>query len=216
VAEEWQERSNRRFRGEGYAAYYEGRYRSFLKGTIKHRMRCAVLRRAFRDVPAKSAVLDLPCGTGRFTGFLLSRGYRVLGLDIAPEMIRVARGKAEGIPGILGWASADATRLPLPARSVDAVLTMRLFHLIPGDVRPLIYRELARVCRGQLVLCFNCNKWAAKHWVKRLFGRAPDYLMNRRELRAELEGAGLRVERIHTKGFGPFSTLWAVVCRPAG
>jgi SAM-dependent methyltransferase len=215
VAEAWQERSNRRFRGEGYAEYYEGRYRSFLKGTLKHRMRCAVLRRAFRDVAPGSLVLDIPCGTGRFTGFLLGRGYRVVGFDVAPEMIRVAKAKADGAPGILGWASADATRVPLPDRSVDATLTMRLFHLIPRDVRPAIYRELARVCRGQLVLCFNCNKWAMKHWVKRLRGRAPGYLMTRKELFAELGGAGLRVERMHTKGIGPLSTLWAVVCRPA-
>lgn len=211
----WQERANERFRREGYAAYYEGRYKSFLKGTLKHRMRCAVLRRAFRDVPAGSLVLDVPCGTGRFTGFLLGRGYRVLGTDIAPEMIRIGKGKAGDIPGILGWASADATRMPLPDKSVDSVLTMRLFHLVPAEVRPVIYRELARVCRGQLVLCFNCNKWALKHLGKRLRGEAPEYLKTKGELKRELLSAGLRVERIHTKGFGPFSTLWAVVCRPA-
>lgn len=215
MSDDWQQRSNERFRGKGYAEYYEGRYKSFLKGTLKHRMRCAVLRRAFREVPAGSVVLDLPCGTGRFTGFLLSRGYRVLGADIAPEMIRIAKEKADGIPGILGWAAADATRVPLPDKSIDSILTMRMFHLIPGDVRPKIYREFARVCRGQLVLCFNCNKWAMKHLGKHLRGRVPEHLMTRKELTAELLGGGLRVERIHTKGFGPFSTLWAVVCRPA-
>jgi ubiquinone/menaquinone biosynthesis C-methylase UbiE len=215
VAEEWQQRAQKRFRSEGYADYYEGRYRTFYKGTIKHRMRCAVLRRGFRDVPPGRLVLDIPCGTGRFTGFLLGRGYRVLGADIAPEMIRIAKGKADGVPGILGWTAADATRVPLPDKSVDAILTVRLFHLIPRHVRPVMYREFARVCRGQLVLCFNCNKWAMKHWVKRLRGFTPEYLMTRKELVAELEGAGLKVERIHTKGLGPLSTLWAVVCRPA-
>lgn len=215
MTEEWQERSNKRFRGEGYAEYYEGRYKSFLKGTLKHRLRCAVLKRAFRDVPTKSVILDMPCGTGRFTGWLLSRGYRVVGADIAPEMIRVAKAKADAIPGILGWMAADATRVPFPDKSVDSALAMRLFHLIPKDVRPAIYREFARVCRGQIVLCFNCNKWALKHLGKRLRGRTPEYLMTRRELVAELNGAGLQVERIHTKGFGPFSTLWAVVCRSA-
>jgi ubiquinone/menaquinone biosynthesis C-methylase UbiE len=215
VAEDWQERASRRFRREGYAEYYEGRYRSFYKGAIKHRLRCALFRRALRDVPPGSVVLDLPCGTGRFTGFLLSRGYRVLGADIAPEMIRIAQEKAQGAHGVVGWTVADGTRLPLGDKCVDAVLVVRLFHLIPAGVRPVIYRELARVCRGQLALCFNCNKWAMKHWVKRLRGHAPAYLMNRKELFAELEGAGLKVERMHTKGLGPLSTLWAVVCRPA-
>lgn len=215
MADEWQERSNRRFRGAGYADHYEARYKGFLKGTLKHRLRCAVLKRAFRDVPPGSTILDIPCGTGRYTGFLLSRGYRVLGADIAAEMIKVAQAKANGVPGTLGWLAADATRVPLRDKSIDATFTIRLFHLIPKDVRPRIYRELARVCRGQLVLCFNCNKWALKHLGKRLRGNAPEWLMTRKELFAELEGAGLKVERIHTKGIGPFSTLWAVVCRPA-
>lgn len=214
MAEEWQERSNRRFRGEGYAEYYEARYKNFLKGTLKHRLRCAVLKRAFRDVPPGSTILDIPCGTGRYTGFLLSRGYRVLGADIAAEMIQVAKKKADGVPGTLGWMAADATRVPLPDKSIDASFTIRLFHLIPKDVRPKIYRELARVCRRELVLCFNCNKWALKHLGKRLRGNAPEWLMTRKELVTELQGAGLTVERIHTKGIGPFSTLWAVVCRP--
>lgn len=215
MANEWQQRSNQRFRGKGYAEYYEGRYKSFLKGTLKHRLRCAVLKRAFRDVPPGSVVLDIPCGTGRFTGWLLSRGYRIIGADIAPEMIRIAKAKLDGAPGILGWLAADATRVPLPDKSVDSALTMRLFHLIPKDVRPKVYRELARVCRRELVLCFNCNKWALKHLGKRLRGNTPDYLMSRKELFAELEGNGLKVVRMHTKGIGPLSTLWAVVCRPA-
>jgi hypothetical protein len=65
------------------------------------------------------------------------------------------------------------------------------------------------------VLCFNCNKWAMKHWVKRLRGFTPPHLMRRKELVAELEANGLKVERIHTKGVRFLSTLWAVVCRPA-
>jgi SAM-dependent methyltransferase len=210
----WQQRANERFRGEGYAEHYEARYKGFVKGTLKHRLRCAVLGRAFREVPPGSVVLDIPCGTGRYTDWLLGRGYRVLGADIAAEMIRVARGKAGGAEGVRGWMAADATRLPLRDKSVDAVLTVRLFHLVPNDVRPRIYRELARVCRGRLVLCFNCNKWALKHLGKRLRGRAPAWLLTRGELVRELMGAGLEVERIHSRG-PIFSTFWAVTCRPA-
>jgi len=214
---EWQERSNRRFRGEGYAAHYEARYRGFVKGVLKHRWRCAILRRAFRDLPAGSSVLDIPCGTGRYTAFLRGQGYPVVGADIAPEMIGVARDRAAADPEgpRPRWLAANALHLPFPKKSLDACLVVRLFHLIPGDVRPAIYRELARVCRRQAVLCFNCNPYALKHLGKRLRGELPAYLMTKAELTEELRRGGLEVVRIHGKA-SIFSTWWVVVCRPAG
>lgn len=212
---EWQDRANRRFRSDDYARHYEARYRGFTRRVIKQWLRYRVLNRAFKDVAPGSLVLDIPCGTGRYTSWLLGRGYRVLGADIAPEMIRVARTRPAEPPGhVVGWLAANALHIPVPDKSLDAALTVRLFHLVPKEARIGIYREMRRVCRGQAILCFNCNKWAFKHWGKRLRGEAPEYLMTRRELKAELAGAGLRVERIHGKG-SIFSTLWAVVCRPA-
>jgi 2-polyprenyl-3-methyl-5-hydroxy-6-metoxy-1,4-benzoquinol methylase len=41
-----------------------------------------------------SRVLDLGCGTGRHSIELASRGYSVVGIDISPGMLEVARGAA--------------------------------------------------------------------------------------------------------------------------
>ncbi len=41
------------------------------------------------------AVLDLACGTGRMTEELCRRGYDMIGVDSAPEMLAVAHEKAE-------------------------------------------------------------------------------------------------------------------------
>ncbi|UCD19901.1 MAG: methyltransferase domain-containing protein [candidate division WOR-3 bacterium] len=40
-------------------------------------------------------ILDLGCGTGRFTIALAKRGFRVMGMDITPEMLAVARTNAK-------------------------------------------------------------------------------------------------------------------------
>ena len=47
--------------------------------------------------PGPLEVLDLGCGTGTLAVALAQRGHRVLGVDLSPEMIAVARAKqAEG------------------------------------------------------------------------------------------------------------------------
>ena len=43
-----------------------------------------------------SLVLDLACGTGNITLPLLSRGYDMIGIDISPEMLDLARRKTGG------------------------------------------------------------------------------------------------------------------------
>ena len=42
-------------------------------------------------LPGHAAILDVCCGTGYLAGILLSRGYRVTGVDCSPVMISYAR-----------------------------------------------------------------------------------------------------------------------------
>lgn len=44
--------------------------------------------------PAPARVLDLGCGTGWTSVFLAQRGYDVVGVDIAPDMVRAAQQNA--------------------------------------------------------------------------------------------------------------------------
>src|SRR5438105_12851371 len=60
------------------------------------------------------AVLDLGCGTGAFSRCLATRADHVLGLDLAPQMIRIARERARGYPN-LEFQVADARTWRFPA-----------------------------------------------------------------------------------------------------
>ena len=161
-------------------------------------------------MPPSSLVLDVPCGTGRFTDWLVDQGYRVVGVDISPEMIQVAREKDTGA---MGFVTADVLHLPYADKSVDATLTVRFFHLVPSWMRVDVYQELSRITKQRVVIAINCNKWALKTLMRRLRGWTSNYWMSRSELADELARGGLEVLRIHSKG-GPLSTLWVVVCRP--
>jgi len=117
-----------------------------LTGSLDQRWR----RRAV-DVAAVAegdVVLDLACGTGDLAALARRRGARVIGVDFAGVMLREARRR--GVDA--AWLQADAERLPLPDRSVDAVVcgfALRNFVSLTS-----VIAELARVLRpgGRMAL----------------------------------------------------------------
>jgi len=63
---------------------------------------------------AGKRVLDLACGFGFYTRQLKHRGAaKVVGIDISPEMVRLARAKEQEDPAGAEYRVGDAIRLPL-------------------------------------------------------------------------------------------------------
>jgi SAM-dependent methyltransferase len=89
-------------------------------------------------------LLEVGVGTGRIALPLHRRGHRIVGADLSRPMLDRYRAKAaaEGLapPAVL---LADATRLPFPDASFDAVLEVHVLHLVPGWERALA--EVRRV-----------------------------------------------------------------------
>ena len=69
--------------------------------------------RECREKP--SLVLDLGCGTGSMTLELARRGYDMTGVDISPEMLDIARERAErcGFAGDILWLCQDMREFEL-------------------------------------------------------------------------------------------------------
>ncbi|MCP4429146.1 MAG: class I SAM-dependent methyltransferase [Chloroflexi bacterium] len=70
--------------------------------------------------PELHTILDIACGTGNLTLPLAERGYAVTGLDIAPEMLAVAREKAAEMNRDIAFICQDMTE-PFAASGFDAV-----------------------------------------------------------------------------------------------
>ena len=87
-----------------------------------------VARRLAELEPAR--VLDVGCGTGmQFLHLDRTDGVpALLGVDASAAML--ARTRKHRVPGVL-YARADATRLPLPGGSFDAVLMAMALHENP-------------------------------------------------------------------------------------
>ena len=113
-------------------------------------------------------VVDLPCGTGRFTGHLARAGYQVVGSDISVEMMQQA-AKLPSVQhaNIAGYVRADAEALPFAAKSVDCLMSIRfLFHVDP-ETRRRMLREYGRVSRRWVIADYR-HKYSFRYGVWRL------------------------------------------------
>ena len=96
-------------------------------------------------------VLEIACGTGRFTVVMADRGADVVGLDISNAMLQQGREKARraGVSDHLEFLRGDAARLPFPDDHFDTVVAMRFFHL--ADDPDSFLGEMRRVASEQIV-----------------------------------------------------------------
>src|SRR5919204_6846686 len=104
----------------------------------------ATLKRAecysfFRLVGALEGkrVLDLACGFGFYTRQLKQRGaVQVVGVDISPEMVRLARAKEQEDPTGVEYRVGDAIHLPVLGR-FDLVTAVYLLNYATSKAQML-------------------------------------------------------------------------------
>jgi SAM-dependent methyltransferase len=93
------------------------------------------------------SVLEVGVGTGRYSVPLGQAGFRMTGIDLSTEMMRLARGK-----GVERLVKGDLHRLPFRDASFDAGLIVHVLQLIPDPFAAL--GELLRVARSEVVAVF--------------------------------------------------------------
>ena len=153
-------------------------------------------------------VLEIACGTGRFSVMLAANGANVVGLDISDAMLAQGRRKAAEleIDDRLEFIRGDASRLPFPDNHFDIVLAMRFFHLMP---EPAVFlEELERVTRDQLVFdTFNARSFRRLYtWLLPMGSR----LYTGREVRRLLADSDLYLEGVRHDFIVPFGVYRAI------
>ncbi|MXR51493.1 methyltransferase domain-containing protein [Halovenus sp. WSH3] len=136
-------------------------------------------------------VLEIACGTGRFTAMLAERGADIVGLDISGPMLQQGRQRAQsaGVADSLEYMRGDAGRLPFPDDHFDVVFAMRFFHL--ADTPEEFLAEMCRVSNDQIFFD-TFNRYSTRslyNWALPMGSR----LYSGEEVDALLDATGLEL-----------------------
>jgi SAM-dependent methyltransferase len=192
-----------KFRAATAAAEYEGFY---IAGTADHaiwtherKILTDLLARHRKKWPACD-YLDFACGTGRVIEFMERRVTTSRGIDISPEMLRLAAPKLQRSELIC----SDITKSDAPEGKYDLITAFRFFLNAEPSLRVAVIKALAARLKNSesiLVLTNHGNPFSYKgalwpiHRTRQfLFGPQPfgNYLTHK-QIKHLLDESGLHV-----------------------
>ncbi|MFJ6940110.1 class I SAM-dependent methyltransferase [Streptomyces sp. NPDC101132] len=159
----------------------------------------AMLTAFSEQVPKEAPVADVGCGPAQVACYLADLGVPVLGLDVSPGMVEVARARRPGLDVRVG----SMLDLPLGDGELAGVVAFYSLIHLQVDERPAAYAEFARVLRpGGLVLAAfhageetrHLDSWFDRPVALDFFALRPD------EVAAGLTAAGFSVEATLMRG----------------
>ncbi|NQT20434.1 MAG: class I SAM-dependent methyltransferase [Planctomycetes bacterium] len=144
---------------------------------------------------APKIVMDYGCGTGGSTPHLLDllRAQTVVGLDVSPKSLQVARQIHASLPS--EYLSPDQYE---PRASIDLVYCNGLFHHVRPSRRPAIARYVADCLRpGGIFSLWENNPWnpGTRYVMSRVSFDRDAIMLTAREARSLLRSIGLEVLR---------------------
>lgn len=110
-----------------------------------------LLARHVNEVPG-AGVIDVGCGTGRFSRRFADAGFNVTGIDIDAASVEFARSKSDGQGSFL---VGDARQLAFPDRSFDYPESAALGRVSTGQWPRQLIGHPRQHC------CGSCGMWWA-------------------------------------------------------
>jgi SAM-dependent methyltransferase len=185
----------------------------------------AAIRKALALTTGVRTILDLPCGTGRFTGALAREGFDVVGSDISLEMLKKAASLENPDQGVrkqgavAGYLQANAEHLPLRNDSLDCVVCIRFMMHVDAATRVRMLREFHRVSRRWVIVDYR-HKYTFRYVLSHTFGalglgRTPLDRVSSASLAQEFRDAGFAIRSVIRVSTPLLSDKWVVLAERA-
>ncbi|KLU64550.1 MULTISPECIES: class I SAM-dependent methyltransferase [Desulfosporosinus] len=116
------------------AAHYDSWYDTEL-GSLSDQTERNLAQSMFKAPGPK--VLEIGCGTGQYTSWLVQEGYEVTAVDISGEMMALAQKKIALLEGstskadCVHWWHADITKILDQLETYDGIFSMTAFEFVP-------------------------------------------------------------------------------------
>lgn len=127
-----------------------------------------LLNRFAEATRGRGLVADLGCGPGHVARYLHEQGVATVGIDLSPEMIRVARRLHPGLDFQVG----DMTKLDLPDSALAGVVAFYAIVHFDSSQLGAVLREMRRTLApgGLALISFHIGEQVVH--VEDLFGAA--------------------------------------------
>ncbi|MCX4096412.1 class I SAM-dependent methyltransferase [Nocardia sp. alder85J] len=146
---------------------------------------------AFAESAGAGPVADLGCGPGRLTGHLHGLGLDVFGVDLSPEMIRLARVAHP----TLRFEVGPMQRLAVADGSLGGIVAWYSIIHTPPQSLPEVFAEFGRVLRPGAPLLLGFFAADAPHDVQPYDHRVtPGFRWSARRIEELLRPCGIAAE----------------------
>ena len=186
------------YRDESVARDYDQRWSGALgkkRDVRKAKAICQAFDALQTHYPEASlrSVLDIPCGTGRFSDLFDAYQCHTIGADLSIEMLQQAQAKHPQHDFIC----ADIGRLPFADDAIDVGACIRMLHLVhSSELRIRFLKELNRLCKYGAIIDYR-HSHTVRIFSRRMRFRLGMYkedpqLPSPRQIQYELQQAGFK------------------------
>lgn len=99
------------------------------------------------------AIVDCPCGTGRWFKKLGFRAKKIIAIDISEHMLNYAK-KIKLKNCQINILKSDATNISMKDNSVNNVFSFALMKHVPYKIQLIILKEFSRISTERVVVSF--------------------------------------------------------------
>jgi ubiquinone/menaquinone biosynthesis C-methylase UbiE len=135
--------------------------------TLKYRHNYILKRVNELNFPDHAKVLDIGCGPGEMVLDLMKNNWEIWGIDIAENMIAIAKKKIEQIKdksNIIHLEVGDIEKLAFEDNFFDLIICAGVIEYLADDEK--WSKEITRVLRPGGILLINItNKYAIRRWT---------------------------------------------------